>query len=202
MRGGIKQPSLNGIDPRSGQILFEQTNTLYKIDPSLHTDILVAMVRANLLINPPTEDVSRVILSLLPIQSKSGFNCQKFYSLLSPSEHQLVDERMKDVPFVCIDKNCSIEIVLKSYPDALNPQIIKHNTADCYWAWFSTTGDSEPLKRILDNYVSNPNACIDCIEWSFPSQAKENPDVLAFFEDYSRTQSSEVRAKLERLRPK
>lgn len=199
---GIRQPSLQGIDPKSGEILFEQSNALYKVDPKLHTDVLVAMVRAQLLTNWRTEAVSRVTLSILPIQEKSGFNCERFYELLSPPERHLVDEKMKDVPFACKDKNYSIDNVLKSFPVDLNPQINTPNTADCHWAWFGVSGSTEPLKRILDNYISNPNVCVKCLEWSYPSQAKENPDVQAFLEKYSSTQSPEVRAKLEKLKGK
>jgi hypothetical protein len=201
-RGGIRQPSLQGIDSNSGKILFEQSNALYKIDPKLHTDVLVAMVRAQLLTNLRTEDVSRITLSMLPIKEKSGFSCERFYELLSPPERHLVDEKMKDVPFVCKDKNYSIDNVLKSFPVALNPQINTPNIADNHWAWFGASGSSEPLKRILDNYISNPSACLKCLEWSYPSQASQNPDVQSFLEKYSNAQTPEVRAKLDKLKGK
>jgi hypothetical protein len=200
--GGIRQPSLQGIDSNSGKILFEQTNALYKVDPKLHTDVLVAMVRAQLLTNRRTEDVSRITLSMLPIQEKSEFNCDRFYELLSPPERHLVDEKMKDVPFVCKDKNYSIGKILKSFPVALNSQINTPNIADSHWAWFGASGSSEPLKRLLDNYISNPSACLKCIEWSYPSQASENPDVQSFLEKYSSAQTPEVRAKLDKLKGK
>ncbi len=108
---------------------------------------------------------------------------------------------MENHPFLCRNSTYTAKEVLASFPSALPEKIGTYNAADSHWAWFGATGSNEPLKRLLDNFLYNPKACLKCIKWSYPSNAKQNSDVKKFLVEYMSQKTEIERERLSTLLP-
>ena len=178
------------------------SNYFYKFDPRYGIDYMVSMVRMNVFSSPTTENMGEILLSLGLIGKEKSFDCNVFYSKLSAEEKKLVDSRMEKHPFICRNPNYTFESALTSFPQALPAQINTYRTADSHWAWFGATGDTEPLKRLLDNFLHNPNTCVNCIQWSYPSNAHQNADVKNYLLKYMSGKTDSEKQRLMTLLPK
>lgn len=190
------------LHPAAVDAVPKNINHLYKLDPTHAVDYMVIMVRMNILSATTTQNLGEVLLSFYPMEKEKYFDCSTFYSKLTESEKNMVDERMRNHPFICNNPDYSKEDALKSFPDALTEKINFNNTADSHWAWFGATGDKQILKRFLDNYLYNPDSCLTCIAWSFSSNAHQNNDVKNYLIEYMTDKTEEEKEYLKVLLPK
>jgi hypothetical protein len=180
----------------------DNSNYFYKFDPRYSVDYMVSIVRMNVFSSPTTRNTGEILLSFGLIGEEKFFDCNVFFSKLSAEEKKLVDSRMEDHHFICRDPVYTSESALASFPLVLSAQINTYSAADSCWAWFSATGDTKPLKRLLDNYLYNPNACINCIQWSYSSNAQQNADVKNYLLKYMADKTDLEKKKLATLLPK
>jgi hypothetical protein len=178
------------------------SNYLYKFAPEYKVDYMVSMVRMNVFSSPTTKDMGEIMLSLGLAGKEKSFDCNVFYSKLTAEEKRLIDSKMENHPFICRNPVYTPESALASFSQVLPAQINSHGAADRHWAWFGATGDTEPLKRLLDNYLYNPNACLNCIQWSYPSNAHQNVDVKNYLLKYTADKTDLEKQKLSTLLPK
>ncbi len=181
---------------------LEQSDALYKIDESKVTDVLVQLVNADLFFKPNQRYIGEVFLSLYPIGRERHFDCERFYKAIGEQRSRLVNEKMAPYLFNCTDGQFSEELALEKLSDVLRPSITENYELDATWAWFSATGNTDALKRFITNYLQNPNACQECIEWSYSSNYRHNEDVYLYLKAYSmRLVDVEEKIKLFRLAP-
>ena len=178
------------------------SNYFYKFDSNHAVDYMVSIVRMNVLSAHTTISMGEILLSFGLIGKEDSFNCDTFFSKLTIEEQTLVKSKMLKHPFICNQQQYTTNDVLESFPIALSDQISSYRVADCHWAWFSATGDTAPLTRILDNYLYNSNACMNCITWSFSSNAEQNQDVKQFLVEYMKGKNKIERERLLILMPK
>jgi len=178
------------------------SNYFYKFEPQYSVDYMVSIVRMNVFSLPTTENLGQILLSFGLIGKEKFFDCNVFYSKLSAEEKKLVDSKRENHPFICRNPAFTSGSALDSFAQVLSVQINDYRTADAHWAWFSATGDTEPLKRLIDNYLYNSKACINCIEWSYPSNARQNEDVENYLLKYMADKSDLEKQKLTKLLPK
>lgn len=197
----VRIPDMRDLDPRAANSFEKELNYIYRIDSSLYTDVMVAVVRSNILSSPSTMNLGEIFLSVALMEKANQFDCNGFFSRLNEQEKKLVRERMENHPFVCKDANYSMEDVLKSFPEVLSADINTYSGVDAHWAWFSASGDTQVLKRFLDNYLMNPKSCKACIKWSYSSMAQQNHDVKLFLEEYLKTKTPEEQTVLKEFLP-
>jgi len=178
------------------------SNYFYKFAPEYKVDYMVSMVRMNVFSSPTTRYIGEIMLSLGLAGKEKSFGCNVFYSKLTTKEKKIVDSRMANHPFICRNPGYVVESALASFTQALPAEINSHGAADRHWAWFDATGDTEPLKRLLDNYLYNPNTCLNCIQWSYPSNAHQNADVKNYLLEYMAEKTDAEKQKLTTLLPK
>lgn len=178
------------------------SNFFYKFAPEYKVDYMVSMVRMNVFSSPTTKSMGEIMLSLGLVGKDKSFDCNVFYSKLTAEEKKIVDSRMENHPFICRNPDYTTASALASFPQVLPAQINSHGAADKHWAWFGATGDTEPLKRLLDNYLYNPNTCLNCIQWSYPSNAHQNSDVKNYLLKYMAEKTDAEKQKLTTLLPK
>jgi len=173
----------------------------YKFDPRYSVDYMVGIIRIHVF-SSDAENTGEILLSLGLTGKEKSFDCNVFFSKLSAEEKKLVDSQMENHPFICRSTDYTSENVLASFPKALPGQINNYISTNGHWAWFSATGDTEPLKRLLDNYLYNPQACVDCIRWSFPYNARQNADVKNYLIKYMSDKTDSDKKKLLTFLPK
>ena len=172
------------LDPDFVREFRVNSNYLYKLDPKYSVDYMVSLVRANVFSSGSTRSIGEIVLSFGLIGKEAFFDCKRFFSMLTEEERGTVQSRMAHHPFVCRNTGYTADEALASFPVALSRDINDPNTADSHWAWFGATGNTEPLKRFLDNYLYNPKACYSCIRWSYSSNARQNQDVKRYLVEY------------------
>ncbi len=178
------------------------SNYFYKFDPRYSVDYMISIVRMNVFSSLTTMNMGEILLSFGLIGKDKFFDCNVFYSKLSPEEKKLVDSKMENHPFICRNPDYTFESALASFPEALHAQINTYREADSHWAWFGATGDTKPLKRLLDNYLYNPSTCVNCIQWSYPSNSRQNVDVKNYLLKYMSNKTDSEKQRLSTLLPK
>ncbi len=173
----------------------------YKFDSRYSVDYMVSIVRIHVF-SSDADNTGDVLLSLGLMGKEKSFDCNVFFSKLTAEEKQLVDSKMQNHPFICRSPNYTSENVLDSFPKTLPGQINNYISVNGHWAWFSATGDTEPLRRLLDNYLYNPQTCVDCIRWSYPYNARQNADVRNYLLTYMSDKTDSDKQKLLTLLPK
>jgi hypothetical protein len=174
----------------------------YKFDPGYSVDYMVSMVRMKASSSPVQEDTDAILLSFGLIGKEKYFDCNAFYAKLSAEETELVESMMKGHPFICRSPHYTVDAALASFPEAFAGQINTYRSVDAHWAWFDATGDTEPLKRLLDNYLYNPGICADCIKWSYSYNVIHNTDVKNYLLKYMNGKTDPEKQKLSTLLPK
>jgi len=199
MRTDIKESDL---DPAAVAAIKENAS-FYKLPPQILEDYMVAIVRMNIFSSPSHYEIGPITLSFGTLHHKKSFKCDKFFAKLTPEETQVVKSRMAGKPYICENKSYSAEQALKAFDSSILSDKINHpSIADAHWAWHGSNGDTKPLKRLLDNYLYNPNACLECITWSYSSNAQQNHDVLKYLISYGNTKSPAEKERLAELLPK
>lgn len=178
------------------------SNYFYKFDPKYSVDYLVSLVRMNVFSSNTTRNMGEIILSFGTIGREKTFDCDLFFSKLTAKEKAMVESRMEGHPFVCRRTDYTTKEALASFPVVLSEKIETPSVADSHWAWFGATGDTEPLKRLLDNFLYNPKTCLRCIEWSYPSNVKQNSDVKKYLVEYMSQKTEKEKERLSSLLPK
>ncbi len=172
----------------------------YKFDPRYSVDYMVSIIRKHVFSSDAEK--AAILLSFGLMGKEKFFDCNIFFSKLSAEEKKLVDSEMQNHPFICRSSAYTSENALASFPKALPGQINNYISVNGHWAWFSATGDTEPLRRLLDNYLGNPQTCVDCIQWSYPYNAKRNSDVRNYLLKYMNDKTDSEKQKLLTLLPK
>jgi hypothetical protein len=178
------------------------SNYFYKFDNKYSVDYMVSLVRMKVFSANTTKNTGEILLSFGTIGREKSFDCNLFFSKLTAKEKDILESRMEGHPFVCRKAAYTAKDVLASFPIALSDKIETPRVADSHWAWFGATGDTEPLKRLLDNFLYNPKACLRCIEWSYPSNAKQNSDVEKYLVEYMSQKTEKEKERLSSLLPK
>jgi len=190
------------ISPGANRVIeSNQSNFLYKVPSEYSTDILVSLVRMNMFSAPSTKNIGEITTTFWLMGKKSVFNCDLFFSKLRKNQIKTFQEKMEGHPFICNDPNYDEFAAVDSFRNILSENINEHNAVDAHWAWFSATGNTDVLKRILNNYLHNPSACKRCIGWSFSSNAYQNPDVEAFLIEFMEDKTESEKQMLKRLVP-
>jgi len=192
----------DNLDPKFVNEFRVNSNYFYKFDPKYSVDYMVSLARMNVFSSSTTKNMGEIILSFGLIGREKTFDCGLFFSKLAANERVVIESRMEGHPFLCRKADYTVKEALASFPTALPENIETHTTADSHWAWFGATGNTEPLKRLLDNYLYNPKACLKCIVWSYPSNAKQNEDVKKYLVEYMNQKTEKEREKLLSLMPK
>ncbi len=188
------------LNPAAIEAFNQNQNSLYKIKPEYATDASVALVRMDVLSAYSTKNFGEIIMSLWLQDKENFFNCEEFYSKLTQAQIKKVESKMENHPFLCKDPNYEIDNALLSFKHILTKDINTPSATDSHWAWYSATGNSEALKNILDNYLSNSKAC-DCIPWSFLSNVAQNDDVKKYLVEYRQDKTDSEKAMLNMLLP-
>lgn len=186
--------------PEIQDIVTENSNSFYKLDHYSRSDYLVSLVRQNLFEYPWSEKLGLVLISL-GLQGDQNFNCDEFFSKLTPDQKKSIDDKFKDYPFICKDKNYTADNAIDAFKETFKEQIVSPEAADLHWAWYSATGNTDILKKILDNYLYVTNSCQECIQWSYRSIATHDKNVENYLTTYMKDKSSTEKNKLEALLP-
>jgi len=184
------------------KIVNKYGQSFYQLPDKYIADFFLSLVRQKAFEHPWSVSTSEILLSFGLINKKDQFNCNDFFLKLEENQREKLREQMNKYPFVCKDSNYSEQDAFNAFEKVLPQNINTNEAADAHWAWYSATGNSAILKRILDNYLNNQEACINCIEWSYPSIAQENSDVKNYLLGYMEDKSPKDRSKLEKLVPR
>ncbi len=195
--GCASQPNPN---PKNN--LLSQAHAVYKVDDEKITDLLIEMVQLGFLTRPKSLYIGEVLLSLVPVGRESYFDCERFYGAIGVELKKVVLEKMKPYLFKCKDGTFTEKAALEKFSDAINPTIVEPYEVDATWAWFSATGNTEALDRLITNYLHYDKACRHCIEWTYSSSCRQNKDVYDYLRKYSQSAKTEDKIKLYRLAPK
>ncbi len=190
------------LDPKLVSEFRTNSNYFYKFDPKYSVDYMVSLVRTNVFASKNTQNMGEILLSFGLIGRGKSFDCDEFFAKLTTEEKAVIKSQMDGHPFVCRKASYTSKEALASFPIALSEKIVTLNVADCHWSWFGATGDTEALRRLLDNFLYNPNACVRCIEWSYPSNAQQNADVKNYLVGCMSQKTDEEKKRLSILLPK
>lgn len=182
--------------------LLNQAHAIYKLPSEKITDLLIQLVNTDVFTKRNTQYTGEVILSLAPINKGNNFDCQRFWEAIGDKKQKIVQEKMNNYLFQCNDGKYTEKQALDRFYNVLKPTINQPHEIDATWAWFSSTGNVEALKRLIENYLHNKNACKRCIEWSYSSNYRQNKDVYRYLKYFSMTVRGKEKVKLLRLAPR
>jgi len=147
--------------------------------------------------------IDKVKISLFmsfALLNNKDFQCGKFFSKLTSEEKNALNKAMKYYPFVCNDKNYSVEDVVSTYDFLFNYNALRWDEIDAYWIWFMATGNAEPLMHIL-NYYSSEAYSEEGLQAFLKIAVSTNDDIKQFVTTYMQGKSPYVKKRLHAILP-
>lgn len=182
--------------------LMNHIHAAYQLPPENVTDLLIEVVKTDIFSRTNSKYIGEVLLSLYPVGREEYLDCQRFYSEIGEDREQIVKQKMESYLFTCTGSRYTEEQALEKFSNVLKAEINQPHEVDATWAWFSSTGNTEALKRFIENYLYNENSCKRCIEWSYSTNYKQNRDVYLYLKQYSMKVEHMDKLKLFRLAPR
>jgi hypothetical protein len=140
--------------------LQSKINSLYMQPSSFKDNVYLMILRSNIGQYYSFAGPIAVILSAAKVDTIS---CNWILSNLDSNEIQSAN-KLYSKYFYCLNHSITDSIFMQTFPALKSKSINRPTDVDLHMAWFSATGDRQPVDKLVWNIAANSNVC-PCANW-------------------------------------